>query len=446
MQMDADVIVEGADLLLTCDVDHSILKGASIAIIGGRIAAIAQAHESQVWRAPLVIDARRHLVMPGLVNLHTHLPMTLLRGVAEDVDLEGFLARVWAAEARMMDEAGTELGACLGAVEALLSGTTTALDMYLHPHAAHRGAVTAGLRHVTGPVFFSFPGPDGMEWHERMAYARTWPQWLERIGGPRVPLALMPHCPQTVGPEYLAEIAAMAREQGAIVHTHLSETTVENERTIEGFGARPTSLMAASGLLELRPILAHGVHLDAADREAIATIGASVAHCPGSNLKLASGAADIVGYRQQGITVGIGTDGCSSSNDLDMFSAMRLAANLARLVRKDPAAISAKDIIRGATIEGARALGMDPWIGSLEVGKEADLIILDLETPHLTPLRDPNAALVYSAGRSDIRHVLVAGEVVVRDRIPVRVDLTDLLHQVNALIAEHEPEPEPEQG
>ena len=437
--MDADVIVEGADLLLTCDANHSILRGATIAVADGRIAAVADADESQVWDAPLVIDARGHLVMPGLVNLHTHLPMTLLRGVSEDVDLEGFLARVWAAEARMMDEEGTELGACLGAVEALLSGTTTALDMYLHPHAAHQGAVNAGLRHVTGPVFFSFPGPDGMEWNERMAYARTWPQWLDRIGGPYVPLSLMPHCPQTVGPEYLAEIAALAREQGAIVHTHLSETTVENERTIDAFGARPTSLMADSGLLALGPVLAHGVHLDASDRKAITTAGASVAHCPGSNLKLASGAADIVGYRQQGITVGIGTDGCSSSNDLDMFAAMRLAANLARLVRDDPAAMSAMDIVRASTIEGARALGMDSRIGSVEVGKEADLIILDLATPHLTPLRDPNAALVYSAGRSDIRHVLVAGEVVVRDRTPVRVDMNRLLQQVNVLIAEREP-------
>lgn len=433
--MNADVIIEGADILLTCDADHSILRGVSLAISDGRIVAIAEEDEAGSWTSPQVIDAKGHLVMPGLVNLHTHLPMTLLRGVAEDVDLEGFLAKLWAVEAQVMDEAGTEIGACLGAIEALLAGTTTTLDMYLHPHAAHRGAVKAGLRHVTGPVFFSFAGPDGMEWAERMAYARNWPTWLDQIGGPSVPLALMPHCPQTVGPDGLAQIAELAREQGAIVHAHLSETTAENARTVDEFGARPTALMATSGLLALRPILAHGVHLDGSDREAIAAAGASIAHCPGSNLKLASGAADIVAYRQQGITVGIGTDGCSSSNDLDMFSAMRLAANLARLVHSDPAAISAKDVVRAATIDGARALGMDALIGSLEVGKQADLIVLDLAAAHLTPLRDPNAALVYSAGRSDVRHVLVAGEVVVRDRMPLGVDLRGLLQQANEVVA-----------
>lgn len=430
--MRADLLLANATAILVCDDEARVHVNSSVAIADGRIIAVGDVVSIE---ADEVVDATGHLVMPGLVNLHTHLPMSLLRGIAEDVDLQGFLNLVWAEEARVMDPSGSELGARLGAVEALLSGTTTALDMYFHPDAAHRGAVAVGLRHVIGPVFFSFPGPDGLEWPERMTLARAWPQVVAQIGGPYVPLALMPHCPLTVNPEHLKELAQLAREQGAIVNTHASENIAENDQTIAAFGARATELLQRSGLLDLAPVLAHGVQLSADERIAISAAGASVAHCPGSNLKLASGAADIVGYRRDGIRVGLGTDGCSSSNDLDMFAVMRLAANLARLVRDDPAAISAADIVRAATLEGARALGMADRIGSVEVGKEADLIILDTRVPHLTPLRDPYTSMVFAAGRSDVRHVLVAGELVVRDRVPTRIDLPALLEQANARAA-----------
>ena len=217
--MRADLLVRGARHLLVCDDDATVIDDASLAIVDGRIAAVGRMDELEV-EAERVVDARGCIVMPGLVNLHTHLPMTLLRGVAEDVDLQGFLQLVWAEEARVMDESGTELGARLGAVEALLGGTTTALDMYFHPEAAHRGAASAGLRHVTGPVFFSFPRPDGLAWEQRIELARRWPQALSDIGGPYVPLALMPHAPFTVETQHLRQIAALAHELGALVHTH----------------------------------------------------------------------------------------------------------------------------------------------------------------------------------------------------------------------------------
>jgi 5-methylthioadenosine/S-adenosylhomocysteine deaminase len=197
---------------------------------------------------------------------------------------------------------------------------------------------------------------------------------------------------------------------------------------------RPVACLADSGVLSLAPVLGHGVRLNAAERRFVAEAGASVAHCPGSNLKLASGAADIVGYREDGIRVGLGTDGCSSSNDLDMFAVMRLAANLARLVREDPAAISAADIVRMATLDGARAIGIGDRVGSVEVGKEADLIVIDTAVPHLTPVRDPHTAVVFAAGRSDVRHVVVAGEVVIEDRRSARLDLPALLEAANARV------------
>lgn len=416
--MSVDLVIRDARYVVMTDDTGGVQERASIAIDDGRIVSVGE----EVPEASTVIDAEGLLVMPGLVNLHTHLAMTLLRGIAEEVDLQGFLERVWAEEARIMDSEGVYAGTRLGALEAVLGGTTTALDMYFHPADAHRAAVEVGLRHVTGPVFFSFPGPDHLEWDERMVLARAWPTTLEALGGPYVPRALMPHAAFTVGLEHLAQIADLAREQGALVHTHASENDKENADTITATGLRPVPALEASGILALAPVLGHGVRLDDHDRARVAATGTAVAHCPGSNLKLASGAADVVGYRDQGIRVGIGTDGCSSSNDLDMFAAMRLAANLARLVREDPAALSARDVVRAATIEGACALGLGDRIGTIEPGKEADLIAIDLRAPHLVPVHDPYTSVVFSAGRSDVRHVLVAGRPVVIDREPVRVD------------------------
>jgi len=418
-----DLVIRGARYLLMCDESGSVMEHADIAIDDGRIVSVGEVGVD----AHTVIDARGLLVMPGLVNLHTHLAMTLLRGIAEGVDLQGFLERVWAEEARIMDPAGVYAGTRLGALEAVLGGTTTALDMYFHPAEAHRAAVDVGLRHVTGPVFFSFPGPDHLEWDERMVLARDWPLTLHSLGGPYVPPALMPHAAFTVGVEHLAQIADLAREQSALIHTHASENDRENDDTIKATGLRPVPALDAAGVLPLAPVLGHGVRLDSHDRDRVAATGTTVAHCPGSNLKLASGAADIVGYREQGIRVGIGTDGCSSSNDLDMFAAMRLAANLARLVRDDPAALSARDVVSAATLEGARALGLGDRIGTIEVGKEADLVALDLRSPHLVPVHDPYTSVVFSAGRSDVRHVLVAGTPVVIDRQPTRVDADDVM-------------------
>ena len=433
--MKVDLLLRNARAVLVCDDESQVLSDASVAIADGVIVAIGSVTDldAQVV-AEQVVELDGHILMPGLVNLHTHLPMTLLRGVAENVDLQGFLELVWAEEARVMDPVGVELGARLGAVEALLAGTTTALDMYFHPEAAHRGAVAAGLRHVIGPVFFSFPGPDGLSWEQRRELAASWAGTLEEIGGPFVPYVLMPHAPLTVEVEHLRELGEIARAHGGIINTHCSENDEENTQTIAIRGMRPVDCLVAADVLPMSPVLAHGVRLDAGDRRKVAENGAAVAHCPGSNLKLASGAADVVGYRADGIRVGLGTDGCSTSNDLDMFAVMRLAANLARLVREDPAAISAADVVRMATLEGARAIGLGDRIGSIEVGKEADVIAIDTRVPHLTPLRDPHTSVVFSAGRSDVRHVWVAGEQVVVDRVPVHIDVPELLVAADARV------------
>ncbi len=427
--MPAQVITD-LEFVVTVDADSTVLTDTSILVVDGAISAIGPAAELLAAHPGATrVDGRRKLALPGLVNLRTHLPMTLLRGLAEDVDLQGFLRRIWAAEGAVMEPASVELGAELGALESLRSGSTTQLDMYFHHAEAHRGAVTAGARHVLGPVFFAGPGPDGLDWRRRLEGLRDWPARLRAIGGADIPLAACPHSTYATEPDQLRELALALRAHGFTALTiHASENHAENRDVLERFGRTPVQLLADVGLFDagLHVTLGHGVRLDAQDQATVAAAGAAVAHCPGSNLKLASGALPWRTYADAGIRLGLGTDGCSSSNDLDMWSVMRLAGLLARLTSARPDAVSAVDIVRAATIEGARALGLGDTIGSIEVGKSADLVLLDLDAAHLTPVHDVHALLVYAAGRGDVTDVFVAGERVVAHRESTRVDEHDL--------------------
>lgn len=425
-----DLVINEAEYLVTCNEKHEIRRGASIGINAGAITAISDTK----LRGREEFDARGKLIAPGLINTHTHLAMTLLRGWAEGVDLQGFLARVWAAEGAIMDAPTAELGTKLGALEALLGGTTTALDMYLFPAATHQGAVTVGLRHIAGPIFFDFAGLDGMEWDERIAFARKWPEVLQRIGGPQVPIYLMPHATYTCNPDHLRELAGLANELSASIHIHASENERENRDLAIQYQKTPTELLAESGLLNRQTVYGHGVHLNASDVKTLSTHRGAVAHCPGSNLKLASGIADITSYRVAGVEVGLGTDGCSSSNDLDMWSVLRLAGYLIAN-SKGPENASAAAIFDLATIGGARALGIADLVGSIEVGKRADLIALDLDAPHLLPIHDPYAQLVFAAGRSDVSDVWVDGRAVVTNHRSTQIDYPKLRTEIQARVS-----------
>ncbi|MGG5258916.1 amidohydrolase family protein [Phycicoccus avicenniae] len=424
--------IEGASYVVTVDDADTVLTDTTVVVEDGTITEVRPSADGPV-DADEVLDARGRLLMPGLVNLHTHLPMTLLRGLAEDVDLQGFLTRVWAAEGAVMDPATVELGASLGALESLLGGCTTQLDMYFHHEAAHRGAVAAGSRHVIGPVFMDGPGPDGLAWEERIALMRAWPAAMTALGGPEVPVPAMPHATYTCSPEKLAEVARVLGEVGdghrTLLTTHVSENAFENDDVRGRYGATPTEVLSGAGWLDgAAPFVAgHGVHLTPSDRELLAAAGGAVAHCAGSNQKLASGALHWEDVRGSGVRLGIGTDGCSSSNDLDMWQSMRQAALLARLTSGRPDVASAHEVLRAATVDGAHALGLGDLVGSVEVGKRADLVLLDLERPHLTPVHDVHALLVFAAGRSDVTDVLVDGEVVVRAGRSTRLDTADLL-------------------
>lgn len=430
-----NVIIQNAQYVVCIDEKNQILEGATIVIRNGLISEINPPH---IPAGPEFesFDAQGHLLMPGLINTHTHLAMALLRGWAEGVNLDGFLELVWAAEGAIMDASTCALGTELGAGEALLSGTTTALDMYLHPEATHEAAIGVGLRHVTGPIFFDFPGLDGMEWEERIAFAKRWPALHKVQGGPYTPLFFMPHSVYTDSEAHLVEVAELAKEFGARIHLHVSETEVENANSQKSHGRSPTQVISDAGILDVPTTYGHGVYLSDEDIHTTAQQGASVAHCPGSNLKLGNGIANILAYQEAGIAVGLGTDSCSSSNDLDMWSVLRLTAQLVTFTHK-PEDLDLAMIIRAATIEGARAIGLSDVIGSIEVGKEADLIAIDLIALHLTPIHNVLALLVFAIGRSDVSDVWVAGERVVKDRQLTKIDSDDLrervLNRVSAL-------------
>jgi 5-methylthioadenosine/S-adenosylhomocysteine deaminase len=414
-------LLKSCQYVVTLDTHATVWRDVDLLIADGRIAAIGADLDVT---AEETIDCRHRLVMPGLVNLHTHLAMTLLRGLAEDVDLQGFLQRVFAAEGAIMDAPTVALGTQLGALESLRGGITLAADMYFHPASGRAGAAAAGLRLATGPVLFDGTGPDGLTWDQRLAEVAAWPGIAADLGGPDAPTVVCPHSTYLVSPAHLHEIGQAVRSwPRPVLHTHVSENLAENEQVRANTGRTPVEVLHEAGLLDghFPVVFGHGIHLTDSDR-VLAQASATIAHCPGSNLKLASGALDWAANRAAGMRVGIGTDGTSSSNDLDMWVAMRLAALVARLSSGRPDEVTSVEILRAATGVGASALGMGDRLGSLEVGKDADVILLDTDAEHLTPIHDVHALLVFAAGRSDVSDVFVAGQRVIADRTSTRVD------------------------
>jgi 5-methylthioadenosine/S-adenosylhomocysteine deaminase len=424
-----DLVIDNAQFIVTSDSKDSVLRNYAIGIKDKKIAAIQKAGTIQGSNK---YDARGKLIAPGLINAHTHLAMTLLRGWAEGVNLQSFLEKVWAAESFIMSPSNVAIGTQLGALESLLSGTTTTVDMYLHPDSAHRGAALTGIRHITGPIFLDFSGLDGLEWEQRLDVAKKWTEVLKDIGGPEVPVFLMPHSTYTVSPDHLVTIAKLAMEMSASINIHASENLGENEDVYKRFSKTPTAILKETGILNSHTLVGHGIHLTDEDIQSLASAGAAVAHCPSSNLKLGSGIADVKKFHSMGLSVALGTDGCSSSNDLDLWTVMRTAANL-YAHKNGPENLQASKIFRMATIEAAQSLGLESSIGSIEVGKSADLISIDLNKAHLIPLHDVFAQLVFAVGRGDVSDVWVEGKQVVVDGKSPLIDFIELSAEVEVL-------------
>jgi 5-methylthioadenosine/S-adenosylhomocysteine deaminase len=406
-----------------------VLEGHSLAVNDGRIVAVLPEAEAQLRFVPRErLELPEQVLMPGLVNLHTHAAMTLMRGIADDLPLMDWLSgHIWPAEGRFAGEPFVHDGTLLACAEMLRGGVTCCNDMYFFPQAAIRAAETAGMRFVAGIATLEFPTPyaaDADDYLNKGLAARD-----AYRDSPLVHFCLAPHAPYTVGDATFNRIATLAGQLDLPVHVHVHETAQEIADSLRQYGQRPLARLARLQLLGPATIAVHAVHLDDADLALLATHGVSVAHCPSSNLKLASGIAPITRLAAAGVNIGLGTDGAASNNRLDLFGEMRLAALLAKGVSGDARAIDAHTALAMATINGARALGLDGEIGSLLPGKAADLCAVRLANPEALPVYDVASHLVYVAGREQVSHVWVAGHARVADGLLPGLDDADLVRR-----------------
>jgi 5-methylthioadenosine/S-adenosylhomocysteine deaminase len=410
-----DSLVVGGTIL-TMEPGSEPIPDGAIAIADGRIAAVGLA-EDLLEHAPTgqVVNAGGCLIMPGLVNTHSHLAMTLLRGLADDLPLMDWLENhIWPAEKTHMNREAVRLGTELAVAEQLLAGVTTTTDMYFFGNEVAAVLAEAGMRGVVAESLIDFATPRCATPEEMMEKQRE--LVLEYQDHPLVTGSIAAHSPYSVNANNLVKEAELAEELGVSFQIHLSETRWEVEKLMEEKGRSPVAYLADLGVLSERTIAAHCVHVSPDDIETLVDFEVGVAHNPVSNLKLASGVAPVPTMVEAGVKLGLGTDGAASNNTLDLLRDMQLASLLHKGVFGDPTALPARSMIEMATIGGARVLGLDTEIGTLTEGKQADMVCFSVDEPHATPIFDPWSHLVYSARSSDVKHVLIRGKLVVGNR------------------------------
>ena len=426
----ADILIKNG-IVLTLDPDNKQFENGGVAICKDKIAAVGSSEKLTNWQADRVIDAGGGIVMPGLVNTHTHAAMTCFRGLADDLPLMSWLnEHIFPAEAKLDPEIVYK-GTLLACAEMMLSGTTCFCDMYLFEGDVARAAGDAGMRAVVGEVLYDFPSPNygpiekGFEYTEKLIA-----RWKDN---PLITIAVEPHSPYLCAPELLQTAFNLSVNNKIPLVIHLSETRSEVDQIMDKYGHTPVEYMAVNDLLGPNVLACHCVVLTDKDIELLRQHRVNVSHCPESNMKLASGIAPVPRLLEQGVIVGLGTDGCASNNNLDMFAEMDTAAKLHKVASGDPTALDATSVLRMSTIEGARALGMDALIGSIEIGKQADIIVIDTHKPHLTPMYHPASHLVYAARGSDVETVIINGRPVVENRQLVHLDLSQIMSDVRQI-------------
>lgn len=403
-----------------------VLENHALAVKGGRIVDICPAETAASrFAARETVELTDHVLIPGLVNLHTHAAMCLFRGFGDDMPLMQWLTtRIWPAEQKTASADFVRDGTLLACAEMLSSGTTCFNEMYFFPAAAADAALDAGMRAALGMIVIDFP----------TAYAADAEDYLNKglamrdryKGEDRLSFTFAPHAPYTVADDMLGRIAVLAEQLDVPVHMHLHETAQEIQDSLDRYKVRPLERIAAAGLLSPKLIAVHAIHLLDAEIDTLAKYGCHIAHCPAAALKLASGLPAVKKWLDAGINFGLGTDGAASNNRLDMFSEMRLAALLAKGVSGDASALPAAKALEIATLGGARALGLDGQIGSLEPGKLADMAAVNLGGIMTQPVYDPVSHLVYAAGREQVSHVWVGGELKYADGRHTSINLSDL--------------------
>jgi len=432
---------ESVDLLLTggtvvtVDEKFSLFSPGAVAVRGGEIVAVGPAAEiGSRYAARVRYDATGRIVLPGLVNTHTHAAMTLLRGLADDLPLDRWLTEnIFPAEGKNVSPGFVYDGTLLAALEMIEGGTTTFADMYYFESDAARAVDKAGLRAVLGETFIDFPVPDHKDLAETLAFMDAFvKRWK---GHPRITAAAAPHAAYTCSKETLLAARDFAHREGIPLLIHVAESPKELEDARKKWGKSPVLYLSSIGFFDrpadgrrLPVVGAHAIWMDAADRGLLRQFGVAVSHNPESNMKLSSGVADVADWEKEGLLWGIGTDGpAGSNNDLSMFEAMDFTGKLAKMKTEDPTVLPAREILAAATREGARALGLGEKTGSLEAGKRADLVILDPRNAHVLPYEDVYSTLIYSAKASDVTDVWVDGKRLLSNRRPVTLDRAAVL-------------------
>lgn len=424
MMNDVDIIIKNG-IVLTMNDQNTVIDQGLVAVSGDIIHWVGKERSAPNFSATTTLDARGGIISPGLVNGHTHAAMSLFRGLADDLPLMKWLNDYIFPVERNMDEDFVYTGTTLACAEMILSGTTTFCDMYLFEEATARAAHEAGMRCIVGEVFYDFPSPNYGEIDNGFTYVED---MIERWrGDPLVSIAVEPHALYTCTPQLLKKAASLAERHDLPIITHIAETTAEIDEIHRRYGKTPFRHLQDLGLLNSRLIAVHCVHVEDADLPLLAEGGVRIVTTPESNMKLASGTARVKTYQDAGLTVGLGTDGCASNNDLDMFGEMDTVSKLGKISTMDPTAAPAPVVYKMATIEGARALGMDQFIGSIEPGKKADIIVINTDVPHLTPMYEPFSHLVYAANGGDVTHTIIGGRLVMENRRLLTLDLQDVL-------------------
>ena len=411
-----DLIITGGTVV-TMNGARVIYDDGAVAVKGDTIIAVGpRAEVAAKYSAAQTIDASGKLVFPGFINGHTHVPMTLFRGLHDDVTLNDWLYKyIFPAEAKNVNEEFVRWGTRLAAAEQIRAGVTTFADMYYFEDAVAEETKAAGMRGVLGETFIDFPAPDNKSEAEALAYTE---KFLKRWqGDPLIHAAAAPHSIYTCSQKTLQDAAALARKYHAPILIHTAEMKKEWEDSQKQNGMSPVQYLDKIGVLGPDVVSAHCIFVDEADRKTLAQRQVGCVHNPSSNMMIASGVSPVAEMRAAGVAVGLGTDGpAGSNNDLDLMEEMDLAAKLAKITRMDPLALNAKAVVEMATIEGARALHMEKEIGSLEVGKKADLTVISLDEPNAVPMYDIYAQLAYALKASDVETVVIGGRVVMRDR------------------------------
>ncbi|MHB1318272.1 MAG: amidohydrolase family protein [Anaerolineae bacterium] len=433
----ADVLLIGGTVI-TMDPRRTVLEDGAVAILGREIVAVGTAAELAArLDATETVHCEGDIILPGLVNTHSHSPMSLLRGLADDLRLDVWLyGYILPVEREYVNPEFSFLGTSLACAEMLRGGTTCFVDMYYFEEEVAWAAVEAGMRAICGETVVKYPTPDAASYDEGLRYCQD---FVGHWSGHDLVVAVpAPHSIYMTTPELLQATTAIAREHHVPQLIHVAETLDETEALLSSSALPPVRWLEEHGLLEHPLVAAHCVHVNAEEIQLMARYGVGVSHCPTSNLKLASGIAPVAEMLRRGVKVGIGTDGCASNNDLDMFEEMRLAALLPKVVTNSPVAVPAEEALAMATIQGAKAIGMDHLIGSLESGKRADLIVVRGDALHSRPsfatsARNVYSRLVYTSQASDVRHVFVNGRNVVRDGHVLTVDLDHTLARAQEL-------------